>query len=65
VRIFGPEGDEVKEEWRKLHNQEFNDQYCPLNIVRVIKSRRMIWGGGDCSATEKGGGGGRTRGLGG
>jgi len=52
VRIFGPEGDEVKEEWRKLHNQEFNDQYCPLNIVRVIKSRRMIWGGGACSGNE-------------
>jgi hypothetical protein len=24
--IFGPEGDEVTGEWRKLHNEEFNDQ---------------------------------------
>jgi hypothetical protein len=28
-------------EWRKLHNEELNDQYSPPNIVRVIKSRRM------------------------
>ena len=24
-RIFGPKRDEVVEEWRKLHNEEFND----------------------------------------
>jgi len=24
-RIFGPKTDEVTEEWRKLHNEEFND----------------------------------------
>ena len=27
----------------KLHNEELNYLYCPLNIVRVIKSRRMRW----------------------
>jgi hypothetical protein len=26
-RIFGPERDEVTEEWRKLHNEELNDMY--------------------------------------
>ena len=40
-RIFGPEMDEVKGEWRKSHNEELNDLYCSRNIVRVIKSRRM------------------------
>ena len=40
-RIFGPKGDEVRWEWRKLHNEELNDLYSSLNIVRVIKSRRM------------------------
>ena len=27
-RIFGPKRDEVRGEWRKLHNEELNDQYC-------------------------------------
>ena len=38
-RIFGPKRDEVAGDWRKLHNEELNDLYCSLNIVRVIKSR--------------------------
>ena len=42
-RIFGPKRDEVTGEWRKLHNEELNDLYASLNIVRVIKSRRMRW----------------------
>jgi hypothetical protein len=42
--IFGPRRDEVKGDWRKLHNEELNDLYVSPNIVRVIKSRRMRWG---------------------
>ena len=41
-RIFGPKRDGVAGEWRKLHNEELNDLYCSPNIVRVIKSGRMI-----------------------
>ena len=43
---FGPKRDEVRGEWRKLHNEELNDLYCssPI-IVRVIKSRRIRWAG--------------------
>jgi hypothetical protein len=44
-RIFGPKRDEVTAEWRRLHNEELNDLYSSLNIVRVIKSRRMRWAG--------------------
>jgi hypothetical protein len=40
-RIFGPKRDEVTGEWRKLHYEELNDLYSSLNIIRVIKSRRM------------------------
>ena len=39
LRIFGPKGDEVTGEWRKLHNKELNDLYSSPNIVRMIKSR--------------------------
>jgi hypothetical protein len=42
-RIFGPKRNEVKREWRKLHNKELNDLYSSPSIVRVIKSRRMRW----------------------
>jgi hypothetical protein len=40
-RIFGSKMDDVREKWRKLHNEELNDLYCSPNIVRVIKSRKM------------------------
>jgi hypothetical protein len=40
-----PRCDEVRREWRKLHNEKLNDLYCSPNIVRVIKSRRMKWAG--------------------
>jgi hypothetical protein len=36
-RIFGPKRDEVKEEWRKLHNEELRDLYSSPSIIRIIK----------------------------
>ena len=36
--------DEVTGEWRKLHNEELNDLYSSLDIVRVIKLK-MRWAG--------------------
>jgi len=36
-KIFGPKRHEVTEEWRKLHNEEFNEMYCSTNTVRVIR----------------------------
>jgi hypothetical protein len=37
-RIFGPKRDEVTAQWRKQQREE-------LNIIWVIKSRRMRWAG--------------------
>jgi len=44
-RIFGPKRDEVTGDWRKLNNEVLKDLYSSPNIVRVIKSRRMILAG--------------------
>jgi len=44
LRIFEPRRDEATGEWRRLHNEELNDLYSSLNIVRVIKSQ-MRWVG--------------------
>jgi hypothetical protein len=44
-RIFGPKRDEVKGEWRKLHNGELHILYSSTYIIREIKSRRMRWAG--------------------
>jgi len=52
-RIFGPQRDEVRGEWRKLHNEELYDLYSLLNIVRVIKSRIMRWVGHVASMEDR------------
>jgi hypothetical protein len=43
--LFGPKRDEVTGDWRKLHNEELRDLYSSRSIIRIIKSRRMRWGG--------------------
>jgi hypothetical protein len=40
--IFGPKREE-NGSWRKWHNNELHSLYSSLNIVRVIKSKRMRW----------------------
>jgi hypothetical protein len=44
-RIFRPKRDHVTGDWRKLHDEELHNLYSSLNIIRMIKSRRMGWAG--------------------
>jgi hypothetical protein len=44
LRIFGLKREEDGS-WRKLHNDKLHRLYSSLNIVRVIKSRRLRWAG--------------------
>jgi hypothetical protein len=44
-KIFGPNWDLVKEEWRRPHNENLNDLYLSPNIIRMSKSRIMRWAG--------------------
>ena len=53
-RVFGPKRDELRGEWRKLHNVELSDLYSLPNIVRVVKSRRMRWAGHVARMGERG-----------
>jgi hypothetical protein len=43
TRMFGPKRKEVAGDWRRLHNEELHNLYASPNIIRVIKSGRMIW----------------------
>jgi hypothetical protein len=52
-RIFGQKRDEVKGEWRQLHNEELRDLYSSPSIIRIIKSRRMRWAGHVARMGEK------------
>jgi PAS domain-containing protein len=42
-RIFGFMREEGVGGWRTLHDEELHKLYASLNIIRVIKSRRMRW----------------------
>jgi len=33
----------VAGDWRRLHNAELHKLYTSPNVIRVIKSRRMLW----------------------
>jgi hypothetical protein len=41
-RIFAPKRDEMTGGWRKLHNEKLHNLYSSPNIIRMIKSRKMI-----------------------
>jgi len=44
-RISGPKREKIAGGCRRLHHEELCNLYTSLDIVRVIKSRRMRWTG--------------------
>ena len=44
-KIFGPKGEKIIGQCRKLHKENLHDLYSSLNISRVMKLRRMRWEG--------------------
>jgi hypothetical protein len=40
-KIFRPKKDELTGDWRRLYSGQLRDLYSSLNVIRVIKSRRM------------------------
>jgi len=51
--IFLPKRDEETREWRKLNNDELNDQNSSPNIVQVTKARRIRCAGHVARMGEK------------
>jgi hypothetical protein len=41
--IFEPKRGEVTGGWRKLHNEELHSLYFLKSIIKMNKSRRIIW----------------------
>jgi hypothetical protein len=41
--MFGPKREEVAGGWRRLHNEELRNLHASPSIIRVIKSRKMVW----------------------
>jgi len=41
-KIFGPKRNEIKGEWKKLHNEELSDLLSSPNIIGVIKWRMRL-----------------------
>jgi len=51
-KMSGPNGAEIREDWRKLQNEELHDLYCSP-IIQVIKSRMTEWVGHVACMEEK------------
>ena len=41
-RAFGPQRNEVTGEWISLLNEQLYDLYCSPDIIREMKSERII-----------------------
>jgi hypothetical protein len=51
--IFESKTDEVKEQWRKLHNGELHNLHSSPDNSRQVKSRTMRWAGHEARMGER------------
>jgi hypothetical protein len=50
---FGPKRDEVRGEWRKLHNEELNNLYCsPYTMYSGDQMKNSTMGGTNSACGE-------------
>jgi len=40
---FGSKRDDVRDDWRRVPNEQLNDLCASRSIILVTKSRRMRW----------------------
>ena len=44
-KIFGPKRNIIKEEWRRLHNEELYNMFSSPDVMWATKLRRKRWVG--------------------
>jgi len=44
-RIFKPKTKELAGDWKGLHEEELCNLYASPNIIKLVKSRGMVWVG--------------------
>jgi hypothetical protein len=53
-KILGPKWEEVRWDWRKLHNEKLHDLNFSLNSIWMIESKRIMrWVGDVTSRRER------------
>jgi hypothetical protein len=50
-KMFRPKRNQLKRDWKRMHNEEFHNFHSSLNIIWITKSRRTrrtvhwhVWG---------------------
>jgi hypothetical protein len=41
--VISPKNEDVRGDWRRLHNEELYVRYCLPNFIWVVKPKRMRW----------------------
>ena len=53
MKECGPREEEVKQQWRELHDEGIYDLYSSSDVIPETKSRRLRWAGHVACMREK------------